>query len=207
MTCFIRTSSEGKPSTKIIRDYGINVVKGELDGSMEDLVAMLRNVDIVISCVSPMSLKSQIPLIDAAVRAGVKRFLPCNWGTPSARGILGTRDIKEEVHDHIFRNRLGFTIIDVGFWYQASLPRVPSGKFDDAIFVPINELYAGGTTPNMLIDARDAGRITVEIIKDERTLNKRVVAYGEFLSQNEIHKTIEGKTGERLELTAVRLKL
>lgn len=166
---------------------------------------MLQGIDTVISCMSPMALKDQIPLVDAAVQAGVKRFAPCNWATPSARGgILDLKDVKEEVNDHIFQHRLGFTIIDIGFWYQASIPRVPSGKFDSAIVMPINDVYADGVTPNMLIDVRDVGKITAQIIKDQRTLNRRVIAYGEVLSQNVIHEIIEDKTKERLELTVVR---
>jgi len=148
---------------------------------LETLTALLQGIDVVISCVAPPAVRDQIPLINAAAAANVKRFLPCNWGTPSARGwILALRDIKEEVHDCIFRHKLGFTIIDIGFWYQASIPRVPSGRFDSAIFMPVNEVYAGGRTPNMLTDARDAGRITVEILKVQRTLKKRVIAYGMF---------------------------
>jgi hypothetical protein len=179
-------------------------VTGELEDPIETLVALLHGIDIVICSMSPAALKLQIPLVDAAVAAGVKLFLPCNFGTPVARGILATRDAKEEVHDHIFRHHLDFTIVDTGFWYQANIPRIPSGKFDNAIFMPAKEVYAGGLTPNMLIDARDVGRIVVRIIKDKRTLNKRVMAYGAVLSQNQIHEIIEEKTGEKPDLTQVR---
>jgi hypothetical protein len=192
-----------KPSTEHLRQRGCEVVAGELNGLVQENVALLRDIDVVISCVPPRSLRDQIPFIEAAAQAGVKRFVPCNWGTPSPRGILNTRDIKEQVHDHLFRHKLGFTIIDIGFWYQASMPRVPSGKFDGSIFMPINTVYAGGSAPNMLMDARDIGRITVDIIKDRRTLNKRVIAYGELMSQNEVHEIVEKKTGEVLELTSV----
>ena len=166
-------------------------------------MALLQNIDIVICCLSPPAIKSQIGLIDAAVLAGVKRFVPCNWGTPAARGILSLRDTKEEVHDHMYRQRLGFTIIDVGFWYQASIPRVSSGRFDSAIFMPNNDVVNGGEIPNMLIDARDVGRITVQLLKREDTINKKIIAYGELMSQNDIHQMVEAKTGEKLELTHV----
>jgi hypothetical protein len=203
LTCFIRTSSESNPASTRIRERGIKTVIGNLDDSTENLVALLQTIDIVICCLSPLAITSQIALIDAAVQAGVKRFVPCNWGTPAAKGILSLRDAKEAVHDHIFRHRLGFTIIDVGFWYQASIPRVPSGRFDRAIFMPNNDVVNGGEVPNMLIDARDVGRITVELIKRKDTLNKKIIAYGELMSQNEIHQMIEARTGERLALTHV----
>jgi len=203
VTCFIRTASENKPSTLQLRSRGLKTVPGDLSAPIENLVALLQGVDTVICCMSPMALKDQIPLIDAAVQAGVKRFVPCNFGTPSARGALALRDVMEDIHDHLFRQRLGFTIVDIGFWYQASIPQVPSGRFDEAIFMPVNDVYAGGETPNMLLDARDAGEIAARAVKDQRTLNKRVIAYGEVLSQNEIHEIIEGKTGEKLELNMV----
>ncbi|THZ49980.1 isoflavone reductase family protein [Aureobasidium pullulans] len=177
LKCFIRSSSASKPSAQQIRERGIATVTAELDDPIEELITLLQDIDTVISCMSPASMKLQIPLIDAAVKAGVKRFLPCNFGTPSARGILALRDVKEEIHDHVFRRKLGFTIIDVGFWYQASIPRVPSG--------------------------RDVGKMVARIIKDERTLNKRVIAYGDVMSKNEIHDCIEDKTGEKLELVEI----
>jgi hypothetical protein len=80
---------------------------------------------------------------------------------------------------------------------------VPSGKFDSAIFMPNNDVVNGGEISNMLIDARDVGRITVELLKREDTLNKTIVAYGEVMSQNEIHQMIEARTGEKLVLTHV----
>jgi len=55
----------------------------------------------------------------------------------------------------------------------------------------------------MLIDARDVGKITVELIKRKDTLKKKIIAYGELISQNEIHQMIEARTGERLVLTHV----
>ncbi|KAH8807887.1 hypothetical protein F5884DRAFT_704262 [Xylogone sp. PMI_703] len=201
VTCFIRSSSAGKPAVKALEDRGLKIVKGDLAGPIEETVALLQGIDIVVSALFPLTATDQLPLVDAAAKAGVKRFLPCNWGTIAPRGgIMDMRDLKEEVHDCIFRHRLGFTIIDVGFWYQISYPRVPSGKFDYASFLPINEVYAGGTAPNLLIDKRDIGTITVKIMKDERTLNKRVYIYGEVLSQNEVNEIVEQKTGEKLDL-------
>ena len=179
-------------------------MSGELDGPIENLVALLRNIDIVICCVAPAAIKSQVPLVDAAAKAGVKRFVPCNWGVVAPPGILPTHDVKEIVHGHIFRQHLGFTIIDVGFWYQASIPTVPSGRFDKAIFMPTaNQVFSDGAKPSMHIDARDIGRITVEVLKHPGSLNKRIIAYGEVMSQNETHKLIEDKAEERLVVTHV----
>jgi hypothetical protein len=69
--------------------------------------------------------------------------------------------------------------------------------------MPNNDVVNGGGVPNMLVDARDVGRITVELLKRADTLNKKVITYGEVMSQNEIHRMIEARTGEELVLTYV----
>jgi hypothetical protein len=205
ITCFIRTASAGKPAATKLRERGLKVVVGNLASDpLDTMVSWLQGIDTIISPLYGPDVNAQIPLIDAAVQAGVKRFVPSNFSNPVARGgIMDLYDKKEEVHDHIFRQKLGFTIIDVGSWFQVNFPRVPSGKFEYAAINPSNERYVGGTAPNMLIHERDVGRITAQIIKDDRTMNKRVFACGEVLSQNDIYAIIETKTGEKLELKEV----
>jgi hypothetical protein len=208
ITCFIRCISAPKPSTENLKALGLKVVTGDLSDPISTLASLLIGIDTVISVLFPLYIHEQIPLVDAAVLAGVKRFVPCNFTTPCPRGgIFSLRDAKELVHDHIFRARMGFTIIDVGYWYQSTFPRVPSGRFDYAAFMPINSLYAGGTARNMITDKMDVGKTTVLCIKDDRTLNKRVYAYGEVLSQNDITAIVEKKSGEKLEMTPVRASL
>ncbi|KIW41828.1 uncharacterized protein PV06_05435 [Exophiala oligosperma] len=206
VTCSVRSPAAAHSALRTFRQqHGLKIVTANpLNDSVEYLASLLQGFDVVIVAVNAFSLSVQIPLIDASVKAGVKRFVPTNWGTPCPRGgIMDMRDEKEEIHDHIFRHRLGFTIIDVGTWYQVSFPRVPSGRLDYAAFDPSNEIYGDGETPNMLIDERDVGRITAQIIKDPRTLNKRVYCYGQILSQKEVGTIIRQKTGEELDLESV----
>jgi hypothetical protein len=49
--------------------------------SGESLTAVLRGQDIVVSTVGTPGLQGQILMIDAAVAAGVKRFLPSEFGS------------------------------------------------------------------------------------------------------------------------------
>lgn len=53
----------------------------EIDYSdVEELTRVLRDIDVVVSTVGNPGLGNQIPLIDAAVAAGVKRFIPSEFG-------------------------------------------------------------------------------------------------------------------------------
>lgn len=181
----------------------MKVVTGDLSGPLEDTVTLLEGIDIVISAIYVLNIADQKPLIDAAVKARVKRFVPCDFAAPMARGVMQIRDLKEDSHDHLFRLGLNYTIIDVGYWYELSVPRIPSGKFDYALVAPANDVIAGGTAPNMLTAKKDIGRFTVQAIKDKRTLNKRLYACGAILSQNEVIKIVEDISGETLEITPV----
>jgi len=113
------------------------------------------------------------------------------------------RDEKEEVHAAIWRHHMPYTIIDVGYWHQISFPRLPSGRVDYAMVAPDAKMFAGGDAPTMLTDKRDIGHFVARIIQDERTLNKRVFTHSDTLSQNEIWKIMEEKSGEKVETTQI----
>lgn len=124
----------------------------------------------------------------------------------ACRELTVTRKLglqKEEMLDHVQRLGLPYTVIDVGWWYQISLPRVASGRFDYALLSPIQFLLGGGEVPSALTDLRDVGMYVAKIISDERTLNKKVLAYTEVKTQNEIFELVEKKTGEKPEVIPV----
>jgi len=111
------------------------------------------------------------------------------------------RDVKEVILNAILVAKLPYTVVDVGYWYQVSLPRVPSGRLDYAIVLrgASNRFIGDGSAKNILTDKRDVGRLMVKIIKDHRTLNHKVVTVGEVLSQNETWDIVEKVTGEKPE--------
>lgn len=90
-------------------------------------------------------------------------------------------------------------MIDVGWWYQGSLPRLPSGRIDYATTMPVGFIAGDGNTPFAITDLRDVGRYTTRIIADDRTLNKMVFAYSEVRSQNQIFSLIEKLSNETVE--------
>lgn len=105
--------------------------------------------------------------------------------------------------DHVQRLYLPYTVINVGWWYQVTLPRVPSGKLDHGLTFPNNTIIAGGDIPSALVNAHDVGKYVAAIISDPRTINKRVLAHTETKTQNEVHALVEKVTGEKPERTDV----
>ncbi|KAF5682454.1 isoflavone reductase [Fusarium circinatum] len=204
ITALVRPSSVEKPATISLKERGIRIVPIDLGGSHDELVSALTGIDTVISAIHYQSLDDEIPLSNAAKKAGVKRYVPCFFATIAPRGIMEARDRKEAVLDHIQRIYLPYTVIDVGWWYQITLPRVPSGKLDESLIFPNNNnIIAGGDIPSALTDARDIGKYVAAIVSDPRTINKRVLAYTETKTQNEVHKLVAKVVGEKPEPTAL----
>lgn len=106
---------------------------------------------------------------------------------------------KEKIYAELAESGLPYTIIDVGWWYNGFIPKVPSGKTDHAIALPdfIQNLVPGdGEMKTYVVDNEDIGRFVARIIADPRTVNKRIMAAGASLSFNEMFDIAEELTGE-----------
>jgi hypothetical protein len=196
---FVRTTSASSPAAQALKDRGVTVIVGEIRAPASELVQYLAGIEILVSCLGANAQLAQLNWVDAAKQAGIKRFVPCGFTTISPRGgVMMIRDEKETVHDRIFLQKVPFTIVDVGYWHQISYPTLPSGKLEYAQAVPVVEIYGDGNTPTLLTDKRDQGRWMARIIKDPRTLNKRVVTHSDELSQNQIWDIAEKISGESI---------
>ncbi|KAF7310128.1 Glycoside hydrolase [Mycena indigotica] len=206
VSILVRPSSIDKPDVQALRQRDIPIrvaaIEETTDGAPDaTLVEALKDIDVLISTIAALHVKSQVPLARAAKAAGVRRFVPSAFASvyPGGAGLMTLGDEKEAVYAQIRALRLPYTLIDVGFWYQVSTPPVPSGRTDYASVVRPNEIHAGGDQSLILIDLRDVGRFVARIIPDERTLNRSVVAYGEVLSEHEIFAIVEEIAEEKVE--------
>lgn len=83
----------GGDEANAIEKRGAKIVSTDLDGPGGALVAALEGQDVVISAIRAFDLEKQIPLVDAAREAGVKRFVPCDFGTISPpTGVMVLRE-------------------------------------------------------------------------------------------------------------------
>lgn len=94
---------------------------------------------------------------------------------------------------------LPYTVIDVGWWYQVTLPRLPSGRIDYAVMETMDGIAGEGNIPFAITDVRDVGKYVARIIVDPRTLNRMVLAYNEVKTHNQLYDILEGLSGEKME--------
>lgn len=66
----------------------------DLSQPQENLVSKSRGITVLISCMTWEHLDLQIPWLEAAKEAGVKRFVPSEWVGPAPAGVI---DIKDKV--------------------------------------------------------------------------------------------------------------
>ncbi|RKK33369.1 hypothetical protein BFJ69_g18736, partial [Fusarium oxysporum] len=76
LTALTRQSSLTSVKNQALKDSGVEVVAADLSGPEEDLVKILTGADVVIPVLDASGLRLQIPLANAAKKAGVKRFVP-----------------------------------------------------------------------------------------------------------------------------------
>jgi hypothetical protein len=208
VTCLIRPQSAEKPAVQDLKSRGVRTLVLDLTEDLEHVAQQITPYDTIISAIGATAQRDDMKLVDAAAKAGTKRFVPCGFTIICPPGdILKLRDEKEEIHAHIWRHHLPYTIIDVGFWHQLSFPRLPSGRVDYVMLLKEATIYGDGNAPNLLTDKRDIGRFVARIIKDDRTLNKKVFTYSDVLSQNQIWELMEQKSGEMIERVIVSIIL
>ncbi|KAL5355509.1 NAD(P)-binding protein [Aspergillus floccosus] len=201
ITALTRPQSLKKPVNVELQARGVRVVAADLNGPQEALVNVLSGMDVVISAIFFGSLGDERPLAEASKKAGVKRFLQSAFMiVVPPRGVVDFREQKEDNLNFIQKLRLPYTYVDAGWWYQITLPRLPSGRFDYVLpsSQPESPIGLDGNVPSALADIRDVGRYVAKIITDPRTLNKRVHVYNEVLTRNQVYEKIESVAGEQL---------
>ncbi|KAI9149353.1 LOW QUALITY PROTEIN: Phenylcoumaran benzylic ether reductase TP7 [Paramyrothecium foliicola] len=200
VTALTRPVSINSEANKALAAKGVKIVLADLLGPKEALVKALTGTDVVISSIVFDRLNDQLPLAEAAKEAGVKRFVPCFWGTSAPRGVLRMYDQKLDVLAAVQRMYLPYTTIDVGWWSQQMIPKLPSGRTQHAAFKLFQTIPGDGNVPVALSDYRDIGNFVAKIIVDPRTLNKSVLAYTEVLTFNEIMELLSKLSGEKVEV-------
>lgn len=70
-----------------------------LNASAAELDTLFDGVETVISTCYYTVISEQKVLVDAAKRAGVRRFIPCDFGPPAPHGVM-------VLHDRVSTNQL-----------------------------------------------------------------------------------------------------
>ncbi|KAL1748638.1 hypothetical protein HDZ31DRAFT_29205 [Schizophyllum fasciatum] len=163
--------------------------------SHAELVALLKGADMVVSAITPYLFEAQRPLFVAAKEAGVKRVVPCDFGSHAPPGAMFLQDMKNGFRDHIVGLGLGHTFIEVGIWYQGLLPNPPSYKTGNTATFS-RRFHEPGTMLTAGTDLNNIGNWVALILADPRTLNRTVFVWEDQATQEQLFKIGEAKCGD-----------
>lgn len=165
--------------------------------SVESLTAALKGMDAVVSTVAGTAIKTQTVLVDAAAAAGVKRFIPSEYGSVTTNPKLEGFPLYENVFN--VRNRLQekanagqltWTVLACGAFLEFLFAPGAAGLLDFADRKAT--LFDEGDNRLSSTSLATAGKAIAAILEDSEATKNRVVKVSEvILTQNQLLKIAE----------------
>ncbi|KAH0437348.1 NmrA-like family protein [Colletotrichum camelliae] len=162
--------------------------------SADDLTAALRGQDAVVSTVSKGGLLTQNTVIDASIKAGVKRYIPSDWGTfttdPKAQRelvpVLGPMlDVQRYLAEKARTGEIEHTIFSVGAFLDL-LTTVPIA-FNYANKTV--ELWDGGRHRLSTTSVSSIGKAVAGALKNPAaTKNRNVKVHELVVTQRQLYE-------------------
>jgi hypothetical protein len=169
--------------------------------SVPDLVTSLQDIEVVISCLATSAMGSQNPLIDASVAAGVKRFIPAEFGMDSQNPLamqLPVCVMKTETQQHLREQ----SSAKPDFTWTA----IANGLFLDwglkvgFIIDPAKHsatLYNGGDIPFSATLLADIAKAVLGVIRNQNeTANRVIYIHSALVTQNQLIQYAKDKDGK-----------
>ncbi|KIW95756.1 uncharacterized protein Z519_02820 [Cladophialophora bantiana CBS 173.52] len=180
------------------------------DGLPHDqLVKAMQGQDAVISAIGFGAIVLEEKLVDAAVEAKVKRFLPSEYGVnntnPPARALCPVFDAKGAIIEYLKQKEssgLSWTAVPTGLWLDWSLE--PAISFADInVKAHTARLWQDGTHKLSWSTLPWAAEGIAQILlaPSETTANKVVPLHGLSASQNDIVAALEHLQGTKYTIT------
>ncbi|MDF2154565.1 aromatic alcohol reductase [Vibrio sp. CAU 1672] len=166
------------------KQQGANIVTCPDMHDIDALAVLLEGVDTLVACVpgsKPIIEQSEPLWLKAAVKAGVKRFVPTEFGAHTQALAMGTGEVfdnKKRFHELLFASGIGWTLFYNGGIFDYFLPNL-------RYFRKITT-FGDLNLPIYTHDIEDIGYLAALAVTDDRTLNKCVQLDSNALSQNEM---------------------
>lgn len=174
------------------------------DPSIDELAIVLQAQDAhaVIVTVPSSMVELQLRLADAAVRAGVKRFIPADFGScdsssPRALSLMPLYKKKQQVRQYLQQlaaaGGITWTSLVCGHFFDFGLA---SGLLGFQIAEKSAKIFDGGDIRWSATTLATIGAAVVQVLrKDESTQNRMLYIQSFSLTQNELLRSLEKAAG------------
>ncbi|KAI3058476.1 hypothetical protein CBS147352_1129 [Aspergillus niger] len=196
--------SREESSNTIEFPAGVTVHKTNFSSS--SLESLLQGQDVLISAVGGTAFTEQKKFIDAAIEAGVKRFIPSEFSTSSEDDaviqLLPLFQQKRDIIDYLKEKEeagLTWTGIATSGLFDWGLE---SGFLGFDIKTKSAVIWDGGATSFTLTNEKQLGKAVVSVVlRPEETKNRFLYIASVETTQNEVLKTLEDVTGSQWTVT------
>ncbi|RAH47335.1 aromatic alcohol reductase [Aspergillus brunneoviolaceus CBS 621.78] len=177
----------------------------------EDLIKAFQGQDAVVNAITSFSVAEQLKFIDAAITAGVKRFVPSEYGldnnTPAAQELSPVFKDKGQVQAYLRSKEadgLTWTAIACGMWIGWSLRNNFLGlDYSNRTMTLTDDGTGKFSTTTLDNTALTLNRI---LLNPSSTANQIVFTSDFATSQKELVETIERLTGEQWQRKSINTK-
>lgn len=178
-------------SASSVNDIPSGVKVHQVDySSQESLVEALTGQDVVVSTIGMSGILGQKTIIDASIKAGVKRYIPADWGSfttdPNARTLPILQpmvEIQDYLKEKAASGALEYTIFSVG----AFLDIVVNSPFVLDLDAHSIQVYDEGRHPFSSTSVSGVGRAVAGALKArEATKNRNIFVHEAVLTQAKI---------------------
>ncbi|KAF5013231.1 hypothetical protein FDECE_745 [Fusarium decemcellulare] len=190
---------------------GVNVFK--TDYTLSSLESILHGQDVVISMLGYDGLQQQKTIIDAAIKAGVKRFFPSEFGSRTyddkVRAAVPVFEGKREIIDYLEANegKISWTAVINGAFFDLGL-EVGFLGFDVQNYKA--SLFDDGTVVFGATNMHTIGHALFSLLSSPSNYasseNKYIHIVSHITCQKEILDVLEKVTGRAWEKTSVNGK-
>ena len=207
----LETTILARESSKSKFPEGVKVIKIADSYPVEDLVAAFAGQDAVLNAMTTFTVKKQYRFIDAAVTAGVRRYMPSEYGLDNSNkdaqeltSVFADKGaVQSYVREKAAAGEIEWMSIASGMWVAWS--------------VPVN--FMGMDVPNRRFTVLDDGEGLVScspqenvglavvralVAEPELTRNRTLFLQSFVTSQNEMVRELEKQLGEKLTVEHVK---
>ncbi|RGP74770.1 hypothetical protein FSPOR_1349 [Fusarium sporotrichioides] len=180
--------------------YPENVTVRTTDFSLDDLSEALKGQDVVISALGVEGFDQQQKLVDASVRAGIKRFLPSEFSSssedPVVLELFPLFEVKKNLIEYLKskeKHGLSWTGLATGLLFDWGLA---NGFLGYNIKNRTAKIWDDGNKKFTLTNEKQLARAIISTLQHpEETRNRYLYVYSVVTTQNEILHSLEQATG------------
>ncbi|KAL5370979.1 hypothetical protein DPSP01_014559 [Paraphaeosphaeria sporulosa] len=174
-----------------IKDLPSGVAAAQVDYSSQDsLIEALRGNDDAIATFASAAMLNQEAIMEACIKAGVKRYVPADWGTlttdPKARSLpmnYPAVQVQESLRKMADKGLLDYTIFSVGAFLDYLL--------DFPFILDVNtssiRIFDNGEHPFSSTSVHSIGKAVVAALNaPEATKNRNLLMHDTVLTQAKV---------------------